>query len=263
MTKDDLPLYLPAVVGTSLTAPADIGGAASATKITGGAIGELLFAMSANALGGADKEQTQKFFQANDHESQDLTNAVMWLDNHMTQPSGNKVTRAQSTSNLDGAGKYLKVIGNNNVPADAAEEFQLAGTTLASGVTAFSKRWSVTLHDLETNALVTADGFISIYHDDELIAVMRPNAHSVTSEISIGLADELDDVETFDDAGSAPAGITFSQPRTPEDGVAVANSGVLPAGSKQGGYLLWVCADGRRPSTDVETYPLIKGDESE
>lgn len=262
MTDADLPLVLPAVVGTTLTTPSDIGGAKTTTTITGGAIGELLFAMSANASGGGDKIQRQKLFQANDHDTQDLAEAKMWLANAMAQGTGGaKVTRAQSTSAADGGGKYLRVIGND-ASADALDEFPTAGTSMASGSIAMLERWVVTLHDEATDALVAAAGNITIYHDDQVVAIMPAGAYSVNGEIEIGLAATLDDTATFANAGTNPAGITFSAPRTFETGIDVANSGVLTAGSAQGFYLRWTCAEARRASADVEIYPLVRGDES-
>jgi hypothetical protein len=257
MTDADLGLYLPTVVGTTLAAPADIGGAASATKITGGAVGELLFAMSSNLSGGGNKVQRQKAFQANDATA-DLAAAVMWIDNLMDVSAGGFITTAQSTSSLDGAGKYLRIIGND-ASADAQDEFPLAGTSVATGGVTFADRWCATLHDLVTDALTPAAGWISLFENGVAIAVMPPGAYSVTAEIEIGLESTLDDTNTAADAGTDPAGITFSRPRTIADGLAVANSGTLTAGSKQGFWLRWTCAEARKASADVEIYPLVIG----
>lgn len=258
ITSANLPLFLPSVVGTSLTAPTNIGGATTATAITGGSIGELLFAMAGNAFGGADKIQYQKFFQGNTHGSLALTDAVIWIHNGMADSAGGYVTTAVSTSALDGSGKYLRVIGND-ATADAQDEIDMAGTTTATGTIVFNKRWVVTLHDGVTDALTPSAGTITIYENGVAIAIIPPGAYSCTGEVKIGLKNALNDTDTTTDASTAPTGITFSRPRTVATGLAVANSGSLTAGAEQGGWIEWTCNDGRRASNDVEVYILCEG----
>lgn len=259
VTAADLALYLPSVLATSLSAPSNIGGAASATKITGSTIGEVLFAMAANAASGGDKTQYGKLFQANDGD-EDLTDAVMWLANGMDDSDGTGyTTTAQSTSAADGSNKTLRVIGNDST-GDAQDEFALAGTSVATGSIAFEERWAVELRDTSTGALTPAAGTITIKENGVTIAVIPPGAYSATAEIDFGLAATLDDTATTTNAATAPSGITFARPRTVGAGTAVANSGTLTSGTMQGLWLRWTCAEARRPSPDIEIYPLCEGD---
>lgn len=255
----DLALYLPTTLATSLTAPTNIGGAASGTKITGSSIGEVLFAMSANTYGGATKTQYGKLFQANDHATIDLTSAVLWLDNGMDDSAGGYVTTAVSTSEEDGSNVTLRVIGET-VSADAQDDFALNGTSTATGSVTFAERWVCELRDTDTGALTPAVGTISIKENGVTIAVMHPGQSTVTAEITFGKAATLGDTATTTDASTAPAGISFAKPRTAATGTAVANSGTLTASTKQGIWLKWECADGRRASADVEIYLLCQGD---
>lgn len=255
----DLPLFLPATLATSLTAPTSIGGATTATQITGSSIGEVLFAMSANTYGGATKTQYGKLFQGNAHATIDLTSAVMFLDNAMDDSAGGYVTTAVSTSASDGSNVTLRVIGET-VSADAQDEFAMNGTTAATGSTTLASRWCCELRDTSTGALTPAVGTISIKENGVVIAILSPGMCSVTAEIKFGLAATLNDTATTTDASTAPGGISFAKPRTAAAGTAVANSGTLTALAEQGVWLKWECRDGRRASADVEIYLRCQGE---
>jgi hypothetical protein len=256
----DLKLFLPTTLATSLTSPSNIGGAATSTQITGGSLGEVLFAMSAEALGGSDKIQYGKAFQGNTNGSTALTSAKMWLANALDQVAGNHVITASSTSPLDDSTRTLRAIGNNATPADAQDEFSMNGNSTVTGAITMSQIHAIELRATSGGALVAAVGTISIYKNGTLIGIIPPGAYSATAEIDMGLASTLDDTATTTNAGTAPSGITFTRPRTSSGGIAVANSGSLTAGAKQGFWLRWTLADGRRPSSDIEIYPLIIGE---
>lgn len=253
----DLKLKLPTVLATDFTT-ADIGGAKTSTVITGATVGEVLFAMAANTSGG-NRLQYGKLFQDNES-ADDLSSAVQFLANGMDDlDTDGYVLTIQSSSTADGSNLTARCIGNDS-GGDAQDEFGLAGTSVASGSIVFEYGAVIEFRDTVTGALTPLTGYATVRHNGVIVAIAPPGSYSVTAEIKFGLAATLNDSATTADAATAPSGISFAKPRTAAAGTALANSGVLTGGDAQGIWLLWTCAENRRPSADVEIYLLCEGD---
>lgn len=262
MTDADLKLYQADDMPTSLTAPAPSGGAIGATQITGSTIGEVFFTMASAASGGGSKVQYSKVFWFNDHATDDLSSAKVYIANALDTPAaGNNLMSGLSSSASDNTTKKLRWIGEDSAGDPAYEDTTMNGTTEVTGAAQFNANLAaVELRLVSGGALTTAAGDITIKKNGTTLGIIPAGYSSAICEVDIGLEAALDDTATTTNPGTAPGGITFSRPRTYAGGLAVANSGVLTAQSGQGVWVKWTELEERLSSPDLQIVFAIQGD---
>jgi hypothetical protein len=105
-----------------------------------------------------------------------------------------------------------------------------------------------------------ADDDILIKRNGVTIGKIPAGYSSATCEIDLWLPNVVDDTSTAANPVTAPAGATWSRPRTYDGGASVANSGVLEAETDQAVWLRWRQRAGRLSSSTVDLVLGIAGE---
>lgn len=250
----DLKLYLPATPLLAWSPPtALVGGAKSATQITGASISELHVTMPSALDGGGTRYQYAKWFVTNTSSTNDLTagtiNLPLAIDD---SPAGPFTVSATSDSASDDNTRKIRYIGTDTFDAPLQFEVTSSGLTEAVSSDDMNSLIAVECRNVSTGALVASVGNQTIKCGSTVVAVLLAGYYSMTSEIKIGLVATLDDTTTTTDGATAPSGITFTKPRTVAAGIAMANSGALGHGVSQGGWSRWAVSEMRKPSMDIQ-----------
>lgn len=260
VTSSELKLYQAATMAASFST-SSVGGAVSATEITGGSIGEVLFTMGSNNTGGGTKTQYAKCYFKNTNADTDLTNAVVYGKNFLDAVGSNGTVSVVSDSASDDNTKKITVLGYDASSNPLAEDITLNGTTTATGSLTFSKVHRVEVRVVSSNALTTSAGNITITRGSALGAVPA-GYKTATAEIDFGLIGTLNGTSAITDASTAPGGITFARPNTQGEGTQVnsaGTAGTLSFGDSQGIWIRWQLAERAKPSADVEVALTIDG----
>ena len=250
-----------ATMGTTLTT-STIGGAKSATVISGSSIGEIFFTMPAPTSG--TTTQYEKSFMDNTNTTTDLTSVVYWLGNALDNVGSNGVAKCTSDSASDDSTKKTRFLGFDSGGAAIQEEVTLNGITQASGALTFSDIQRAECRLVASNALTTVAGSVTITcGSTDLGVIPAPrdgrSFQSATSEVTFGVVGSLDGNSTTTNPATAPGGITFAKPRTEAAGTAGANSGTLTAAAAQGLWWKWILKASMKPSADIDVALFIAG----
>lgn len=257
----DLKLFQAATMATSFST-ASVGGAISATEITGATIGEVLFTMAANSGSGGTKTQYAKAFYKNDHASDDLTTSVIYILNSLDAVPSNGTTSVQSSSASDDGTKFVRVIGEDASGNAQNEDITCNGTTSAAGALTFSKIFRCELRATTGGALTNAAGDITITRSSALGAIPT-GYNTATGELDFFLESTLDGSTTIADASTEPAGSpTWVRVNAVGEGESVANSGTLTSQSAQAIWFRWQVEQDANPSSDVSVVVDISGEAS-
>lgn len=269
VVASDLKIYKPANVPADDTSTG--GGAITATEIVG-TVGELFPTMAANAEGGASKIWYYKCFFKNTNGATNLTNSYIYMKNGLNIPGSTRYVRITSTSANDSysvSNMKAKVVGNDGSGVAVSEYITLTGVTPAIGAQLFASVYKVELRDATSDALVAANGEITIesYNsavDLQTIGIIPATYKNATGEIDIVLSATLDDTGTIANRLTAPAGLVFpastARPITVATALAVANSGTLTFGSAQGVWMKKTVIDGEMPSAETTLILNLIGD---
>lgn len=251
-----LKLKKPAAPATSF-ADEDIGGGPSANLVSGAILNEVFFRMSSEPASGSARVQRAKVFVANDHPTEDLQDAKIYLANALDNwGSNNQTVGIQSTATAD-TGQKCRFIGLDTNGDPIILEANVSGTALAATPDQLTRLDSVEIRDQATGVLTTLEGAGRIYRGGSvLLGEVPPSYHGASSEFDLWLPASLDDTTTSLDAGTDPDGVSWSRPRTVETAVSVANGGVLTAGSAQGVWQRWTLRPGTNPRFDL---PIVIG----
>ena len=246
VTPSELKLYASTTMATSF-ATSNVGGGISGTEILAAVIGEVFFMMAADP----DDDVTQygKAHFANTNATLDLTDAKIWLPNAGATVAGNYPCTAQSASEDDDDSKKIRFLGRDASADPLQHELTMNGLTEAIDSIDFSVVHGAELRNSTTGILTAAAGPITLRRNGTVFGIIPAGASSMQNEVSIGLG-EMDDTATIDDAGIAPDDVTFSRPRTYEDGLAVDGDDV-PAESAQSIWFRWIQPSRRKPSADM------------
>lgn len=246
----------PALDGT--TTP--IGGGPSASLIAGNILNEVFFRQSAAIDGGADREQRQKWFLANTHATEDLTDGKVYLANALDPWGVTNVAPAAKSTHPDDTDLAVRFIGRDTNGDPIQYDLALAGTTLVQCPDTMTDLTSVEVRDQDTGQLQGGQGAIEIYQAPSTLLGSVPPAHwSASSEFKIWLPSTLDDTTTAVDTYTDPAGVSWSAPRTLDTALSIANGGTLTAGAHQGVWCLWTLPPGTRPRFDLQIVLAVVG----
>jgi hypothetical protein len=257
VTASELKLYQAATMAASF-ATASVGGAISATEITGGSIGEVLFTMGSNTAGGGTKTQYEKVFFKNTNGTLPLTSSVVFIKNSLDVVGSNGTVAVVSDSASDDNTKKVTVIGYDASSDPQSEDITMNGTSTATGALTFSKVHRVEFRIVSSGALTTTSGNVTVTRSSAL-GIIPAGYNSATAEIDIGLIATLDGTSTIADAATAPGGIAFSRPNAQGEGIAVANSQSLTAASGQGIWVRWQLAERAAASADISVVLVLDG----
>lgn len=258
VAKEQLKLFQALTMATSLTT-ANVGGGVSTVEILGATLGEVFFTMSALPEGDGDQNQISKAFYTNTNTTDDLVGAKIFLANALDDSSGNYPVSAQSDSPLDNSGKKLRIQGyDSSGDPLQSDTLALGGLTEVFDGIDFSEVHSVEVRSAITGVLTPLAGNLTLRRNAVIFGKIPAGKYSANREVNIGLADALDDTDVADDAQTDPAGVTFSRPRTYEDGLEVAG-GDLVAEASQGIWFKWVQPERRKPTADQQVVVAIRG----
>lgn len=237
-----------------------VGGAISA-NLVGSSIGEIFHTRSANENEADDTlYQYKKSFVKNTNTTTALTNAKAFLKNALDDVGTAGVVSATSTSTDDDNTKKIVVHGEDASNQVQTEDVTLNGTTEVNGSDTFSKVFWIELREVSGGALTNADGDITLEVDGTAIGLIPAGYNCALGIVQIGLVATLDDNGTTTNAVTAPAGISFSKPRTAADALDFANSGTLSAESAQGVWWKQTVEGGVGPAPDLTAVLRIEGD---
>lgn len=246
VADNQLKLFASTTMATSF-ATANVGGGISGTEILAAVVGEVCFMMAADP--DDDVTQYAKAHFANTNTTDTLTDAKIWMPNAGQHVAGNYPCTAQSASEDDDETKKIRFLGYDVSSDPLQHELTMNGTTEAIDSIDFSVVHGAELRNSTTGILTNAAGPITLRRNGTVFGVIPAGCSSMQNEISIGLG-EMDDTATIDDAGTPPDDVTFSRPRTYEDGLAVDGDDV-PAESAQSIWFEWIQPRRRKPSPDM------------
>lgn len=258
VAASDLKLYQATTMPASLTT-ATVGGAISATEITGSTIGEVFPTLSASTSGGGAKTCYAAIFYKNTHATDSLTSSKVYLLNALDQPGANGTVSLVSTSASDDTTKKVRVMGRDASGAALQEEITLNGTGSVTGAQTFSVIHRVELRLVSGGTLTVAAGDITVTRSTAL-GTIPTGYYSATSEVYFGHEATMNTSTTTTDAATAPAGISFDNPATYATGTATAASGVMAAADKQQIWCRLIIPELAKPSADCQMVWTVQGE---
>ena len=187
----DMKLFLPATVATSFST-SNVGGAATATEVTGN-VGEILFAMSSAAASGGDTVQYGKVFDENDHATDQVDSYGVWVANGIDDLGTSSTVTLVSDSASDDSTYTARVIGKNSGGSAISEDITMNGTTSVVTTLSFIGKIRIEIRVTSGLALTNSVGNITVTHNATTVGVHPAGAESSNNEISIGLASAIDD----------------------------------------------------------------------
>jgi hypothetical protein len=251
-----------------------VGGAIdAASEITAGSVGEIVpsGSMLAQDVDGVQELFYYKSFFKNIHGSLSLLGAKLWLVNALDQLSAASTIKLLSNSASDGSSKKARIYGKNNANGVIeTEDVTLNGVTSVTSTKTFLEIYRVSLLLVSDGSITTAVGDIEVRRntDNVLLGIIPGSGFSglgtgyswATTEIDIGLAATVNDSLTSANRKTAPAGITFSRPRTEAAALTIPGAD-LAAGAAIGVWQRYTLKPGMLPppSTGVWEIPRFKG----
>jgi len=253
----DLVLYQCATRPLSFST-SNVGGAASATPITGGSIGEVHFPMASLATGEGNNVQYSKCCAQNDHSTDDADSVKFYILNALTTwGSANYVTVAFATAPTDLKARVVGFLAG----VEYAEEFTVNATSTNSPSQTDDLQ-RIEFRNGSTSALEGVAGDATIKNSSTTIGICPgpivtsagtiPGRYTATGEIAIGLHASLDDSATITDASTAPGSVTFSTIRTLATALSVGSGGTIAAGSYQSIWSRLTAKERVKTSSDVQ-----------
>jgi hypothetical protein len=256
VTTSELLLY------KSTNTPSDetslVGGAISATQITGTSVGEVYAPpiTQSNSFPGADRIHYEKVFYKNTDTTSDLSAGVIFILNSIDDIGSAGVLTVASSSSSDVG--TLVVIGYDNTGNPQEESIAVNGLNNVQGLINWTYVQRAIFTDGNGNP-IAAVGDLSLAVAGTNVGKIPSGYHSATGEFRIGLAATLSDTATTTNTITAPGGITFTKPRSASAGIAVANSGVLTHLQSQGIWLKMTTKAGLAAASDVDVVLSING----
>lgn len=254
----DLKLYQATTMPAS-TSTSNVGGAISATEITGGSIGEIFPTLAANTSGGGTKTCYASVFYKNTNATDSLTSSKIYMRNALDQPGVNGTVAVASTSASDDTTKKIRVLGRDASSVALQEEITMNGTSTSTGAQTFSAVHRVECRLVSGGSLTTTAGDTTITRGSAL-GMIPTGLKSATGEVAFGLEATMNTSATTTNATTAPSGISFDNPATYAAGTATAGSGTMAAADKQQIWLRLQIAELAKPSADVQIDLTLQGE---
>lgn len=250
-TSASLKLFKPSIQATSFTTP-NIGGGPSANEALPANISEIMLQMP--VLPSSDRTQYAKCFLGNTDDSEAPTAAKIYLANALDDWGDNNSTAgAKGDVSGDDDGKFVRLYGHDTNGDALSLDALLDGDNVALTAGTLAKLQSVELRDQSTGQLAPAAHDVIIYRGGGTeLGKIPAGAWSATSEFDIWLPATLDDTTTAATPTTAPAGSSFSRPRTAETAIAVANGGELTAEAAQGIWHKWTAPAAAKARRDIQ-----------
>lgn len=250
VSKDDMKLIEATTMPSSFSTTS-VGGAIGSTPISSASVGQVHFTMA--SLPSGDAVQYSKFFDKNDHATDTVNNYGVWIANALDTLGGAATISFASSSASDDSSKKIQVVGENGSGQPQTEYVTMNGTSTVTTSLTYTARWRLIVRDSVTNAVTPLAGDLTATHSASEVGVIPAGLYSGTAEIDIGLAATIDDSVTIADASTAPAGISFSRPRTQASRLLVdGGTGTLEAQEAQGIWSRLTLPEGIGPSPDVQ-----------
>lgn len=246
--------FLKAATMGASASTSNIGGAPSATFIAGSATSEVFYAMTSSTV---QQDQHEKTFLQNDHGSLTATGCACWLQNALDDVASNGVVSFQSDLASDSSSYYGRAIGADGSGVAQQEQVTLNGTSEQSGVLTFSRLDRSEKRSVATNALTAAVGSIANKVNGVLLGYIpapdnENSYYSATAEVTIWLEASLGGTTTTTNPATAPAGSSFTKPRTQATALSFAGGGSLGPGQAQAIWWRLRLAANAKPSQDVD-----------
>lgn len=208
------------------------------TGATGGAIsnprqtvseatpGEVMPKLRAQPSGTVDvdtEKQYQISYIENESTTDALTNAVLYLENSLSDLSGNTALDFQSDNASDDSTRSIDAWGVDSLTALVSETTPLNGTTKVTALQLYDRVERIRLIDNSTGLPTPAAGTITIYESGTatVVGIIPPGYSYATREYSIGVPAAKGDVSALTDRKTAPSGISFSRPGSAATGLAI------------------------------------------
>ena len=262
VTKNNLVLLATTYLVTNNNDP--VGGSRDeGNQINTDDTGKVFGTISAPADGEPDGKFIGKVHIFNNHSTDALTNAKVFMDNLLDDPGVNGVLKIETTNSEDNNTKYVKVICENTVGTPDSEIVVLPSDSpsvkYSTRQAMAGRRITCELRLVSNNTVTTAAGNIYIYDSNQTLLGMIPAGKKYASgNYDIGLAPTLNDNSVTVNRLTEPDDITFTRARNEETAISVANSGTLSAQSDQAVWIRWTAQDGRIPG-QIQRNLKIKG----
>lgn len=260
LSKIDLQLFKALTMATGW-GTTDIGGGRSTSQITASTIGEVFFSMAANLAGGGDLLQHQKVHWWNDHASDPFEQAVVYGENFIDDlPSSGQLT-VRGTSVSQGA-TYKNVLLGFDGSTSQSEDVVMDGTNSVASLLDWTALRRAEHRLTGSGSLTPSISTVDFLRLSTEIANMLLGYWSITGEVGIWLPATLDDTGTNGSGNNAavpPGSSTFTRPRLPADGLAVANGQILTAQHSQGAWLVLEVLEDSKPSRDCQVGLALYG----
>lgn len=258
VVSTDLKMFQATTMPSGLTTE-DVGGAITATQVTGSTVGEIFPTLASAGDGDGTRTCYASVFWSNTNADNDLLAAKVYLRNALATVGSAGTVSLASTSASDDDGKFVRVKGYNSSSEPLSEDITLNGTTPAVGAETFSAIHRIECRLVSGGALTTTAGDITCTRGS-VLGMIPAGYKSATSEVAFGLEVSLDTSATTTDATTAPGGISFSAPTTYDTGTACANSGTLTADANQQMWVRLQIAERAKASADIDMVFALSGE---
>lgn len=263
VTASDLKLYAATSIADDDTT-AQGGAINTSDEVTGSTANEVFPAAVYAAAGGSDITHYYKMFFKNTSAT-NLTAAKIWIDNLLLAFGVSGFLKASSSSATDSSTYKLRIHGLDSGGTEREEYLSLNGLTEVTSSYQYSEIHNVCKVN-GSYVPVVAVGDITIKISTTTIGKIPAGYYTANGEVKLALEITLDDTNTStnrltspNDGGATPIDFTFYEAQDYASGLAVANSGILTAGSAQGLWVKRVACAGTYTSDRVDYVIKIQG----
>jgi hypothetical protein len=189
----------------------EVGGAVTASEITGVVLGEVV-PYGSMFVDSNEQVYHYKTFIKNTHDTDDALAVKVWMDNGLQQMDTAGRIELVSDNAGDSAPTVARVIGVSGGSV-YVEEVTLSGTTPVATSATYTDLYRVELR--RAGAPWPAAGTIQARRmGGPVLGIIPPGASMATAEVDIGLAPSANDDDTSSTRRTAPAGVTYSRATT-------------------------------------------------
>ena len=235
------------------SADTDIGGEITYDNVSLSARSPVFYPMTADGAGGSTRVQYAKIDDVNTHLSESVSDYGIFLANAIDDITTNGAYSFAGDAEDDGKVIRVRSFLPSSDPVQATatiSDGEASVTTLMAGPV------RITIHDSVGQIAMLVEELV-IYHDDVEVGRIPAGGSCASNEIDMALEPALDDDTAVANPHTAPAGLTFSRPRTAGDRLLVnAGSGTFPAGGKQGIWLRWTVEPEMIGARPLACYPM-------
>jgi hypothetical protein len=205
-----------------------VGGAVTASEITGAVLGEVVPSGSM-FVGSTMQVYHYKTFVKNTHASDAALAVKLWVDNGLQALDTAGRIELVSDNAGDSAPTVARVIGVSGGSV-YVEEVTLSGTTPVATSATYTALYRVELR--RAGAPQAAAGTIQVRRmGGPVLGIIPPGASMATAEVDVGLAPTANDNATSSNRRTAPTGVTYSRATTEATALAI---GDMSAGTAWG-----------------------------